>query len=164
MDPGGPKNNGFYVSGTLLGGLKWLRKHIRHLSNKIFYSCEAERTWMKTRLLSNSILKPFFQLCENHDLPDHHEIGKRGKVINIGRLTRELGVSGSVSERRAEGEVGRSDILGAAFSEKSATQFRSINEKNPPKKPIYQCREWCKAKHTVIMKEHGAREKKMRQN
>jgi hypothetical protein len=74
-------------------------------------------------------------------LLDNHETGKRGKVTNKGQLTRELGVSGSVSDSRAEGEVGRSDILGAAFSEKSATQFRSINEKNPPKKPIYQCRE-----------------------
>jgi hypothetical protein len=78
------------------------------------------------------------------------------------QLTRELGVSGSVSDSLAEGEVGRSDILGAAFSEKSATYFRSINDKNPPTKSITQCREWSKTKHTVIMKKHGERKKNAR--
>ncbi len=55
-------------------------------------------------------------------------------MTNKGQLTRELGVSGSVSDSRAEGEVGRSDILGPAFSEKSATYFdqsvKTIRQKN----------------------------------
>ncbi len=82
-------------------------------------------------------------------------------MTNKGQLTRELGVSGSVSERRAEGEVGRSDILGAAVSEKSATYFRSINEKNPPKNRSMSRMMQSK---THCYNEGAWREKKMREN
>jgi hypothetical protein len=62
-------------------------------------------------------------LLDNHEIEEKRKIDKKDKKnFKIKeQLTRELGVSGSVSERRAEGEVGRSDILGPAFSEKSAT-------------------------------------------